>query len=68
MPRKFVKYLDSENIFYCKNCRTQIACLSDVAAQSVHPSNNSAYIFCHAYPFYYVGSISGKVFVKIRIY
>lgn len=49
MPRKFVKYLDSHNIYACKYCHSHIAAASDLTSTAVHPSDNTALVFNSAY-------------------
>lgn len=45
MPRKFVKFLEGDNIYACSSCGTHLSSLSELISKAFQGQTGRAYLF-----------------------
>lgn len=49
MPRKFVKYIEGNNIYCCLKCKTNLTSLSELISKEFQARSGQAFLFNRVY-------------------
>lgn len=55
MPRKFIKFLEGDNIYACKGCGSHLSTLSELISEAFQGQTGQAYLFNNVYISIYLG-------------